>query len=87
MKGDAFGLINEGDKTGYGPYTEQGSHDLNSVRTSLHSLDMKSTYTPEQYQKILKLLNEEKKSEDMVNIAGISNDFNILLVSDKRKRL
>ncbi|XP_027774518.1 uncharacterized protein LOC114078082 [Solanum pennellii] len=59
---DVFGVVNEGDKN------EQGSHDLNSVRTNLQALAMKSTYTPDQYRKIMKLLNEEKQAE--VNMAG-----------------
>uniref|UniRef100_A0A3Q7FNF9 GAG-pre-integrase domain-containing protein n=1 Tax=Solanum lycopersicum TaxID=4081 RepID=A0A3Q7FNF9_SOLLC len=74
---DVFGVVNEGDKN------EQGSHDLNSVRTSLQALAMKSTYTPDQYRKIMKLLNKEKQAE--VNMAGISNDFDSLLECDRRR--
>uniref|UniRef100_A0A3Q7GHZ3 Reverse transcriptase Ty1/copia-type domain-containing protein n=1 Tax=Solanum lycopersicum TaxID=4081 RepID=A0A3Q7GHZ3_SOLLC len=34
------------------------------------ALAMKSTYTPDKHQKILKFLNEEEKNEEMANMAG-----------------
>uniref|UniRef100_A0A3Q7GZI6 Reverse transcriptase Ty1/copia-type domain-containing protein n=1 Tax=Solanum lycopersicum TaxID=4081 RepID=A0A3Q7GZI6_SOLLC len=76
-KEDVFGVVNEGDKN------DQGSHDLNSVRTNLQALAMKSTYTPYQYRKIMKLLNEERQVE--VNMAGISSVFDSLLECDRRR--
>lgn len=45
---------------------------------------MKSTYTPEQYQKILKLLDKEEKTEEIVNMEGNFNGLNILLHSHRR---
>ncbi|KAK4708446.1 hypothetical protein R3W88_029371 [Solanum pinnatisectum] len=61
---DASGSVDEGHKA------NASAHDFNSVRTNLQALAMKPTYTPEQYQKILKFLDEEEKTKEMVNMAG-----------------
>jgi len=75
---DAFGSVDEGHKA------KANAHDFNSVRTNLQALAMKSTYTPEQYQKILRFLDEEEKTEEMVNMACNFNDLNALLDSHRR---
>lgn len=41
---------------------------------------MQPAYTPSQYQRILKILNEENKAEEVVNMAGIFNDSDSVTV-------
>lgn len=66
---DVFGPVNAGQNS------TKESEELDYVRNNLQALAMQSTYTPSQYQRILEILNEEEKYDEMVNMTGNLNDL------------
>lgn len=62
---DAFGAVNARQ-----PGAQGNAYDFNSVRANLRAFAARSDYNPNQYQKIMKLLNEEDKTDEMVNMTG-----------------
>lgn len=45
LRTDVFGKVNEGNKYVQDSYNTKGSCDIDSIRTNLKTLAMKSTYT------------------------------------------
>lgn len=72
---DAFGHFNTGTRhPTQGLHNTKPLYDVNFVHTNLQALAMQLTYSPNQYQKILKILNEEDKADEVVNMAGTFKD-------------
>lgn len=83
---DAFGQINEGHKFAQDSHDTQNLHRMDSIPNNWQELAMKSSYTPDRYEKILKLLNEEEKAGNVVNMAGNLTTLNALLAYTGEKR-
>lgn len=77
---DAFGEVNAGQTCVQG-----NAYDINYVRANLQAFAARSDYNPNQYQKIMKLLNEEEKTEEIVNMAGNFNTMEVYSLSAKNE--
>ncbi|XP_049386222.1 uncharacterized protein LOC125850410 [Solanum stenotomum] len=78
-RSDVFGGVNTGSKH------EQGAYDFHSIHTNLQAFAARPDYTPSQYKKIMKLLNEEEDAGavDMANMTGIFDDIVPCSVSNR----